>query len=34
MSLLETYVRSWRDTADSILALAADLHDDEWDAPT
>lgn len=34
MSLLETYVRAWRESADAILALAAELDDAEWDLPT
>jgi uncharacterized protein (TIGR03083 family) len=30
MDLLETYVRGWRESAESILALAAQLDDADW----
>ncbi|MGA8986948.1 maleylpyruvate isomerase family mycothiol-dependent enzyme [Aeromicrobium sp.] len=34
MSLLETYVRGWHESVDSILALAAELDDADWAQPT
>ena len=34
MNLLETYVGGWREAADAVIALGAELTDDEWAAPT
>lgn len=34
MNLLETYVRGWHESATAILAIAAELDDDEWNRPT
>lgn len=34
MSLLETYVQAWRESADAIISLAAELDEADWDRPT
>lgn len=34
MDLLDTYVRGWRESAEAILGLAADLDDADWARPT
>jgi uncharacterized protein (TIGR03083 family) len=34
MSLLETYVRGWREAADGVLALAPALGTSDWEMPT
>ena len=31
---MSTYVAAWRDAADRVLALCAELGDDDWSAPT
>jgi uncharacterized protein (TIGR03083 family) len=34
VNLLETYVRAWRESADAVLALTAELDDADWATPT
>ena len=34
MNLLETYVRGWYEAASAVLAIAAELGDEEWDRLT
>lgn len=34
MSMLETYVRAWQESADAVLALCAELDESSWTTPT
>lgn len=34
MSMLETYVRGWRESADAVIALGSDLSEADWSTPT
>ncbi len=34
MTMLETYVRGWHESAESIIALAGELDDADWSRPT